>query len=144
MQTRRNKKRRLSVQNLETRKLFAADAGFGDMTYGPEAPAEIGSVRPGKVGRPTFGPIDSGCPPCDIENQAEASTTTEPTKVKRPTFGPLNNGCPACDIENQAEASTTTEPTKVERPVFGPHIMTFDSVLSEQIGGSADPGSDDV
>ena len=112
MQTRRNKTRRLSVQNLEARKLFAADVGFGDMTYGPEAPAEIGSVRPGKV--------------------------------ERPTFGPLDNGCPACDIENQAEDSTTTEPTQVERPVFGPHIMTFDSVLSEQIGGSADPGSDDV
>ena len=110
MQTRRNKTRRLSVQNLEARKLFAADAGFGDMTYGSEAPAEIGSVRPGKVDRPTFGPI--------------------------------NSGCPACDIENQAEASTTTEPTKVERPVFGPHIMTFDSVLPEQIGGSANPGGE--
>ena len=111
MRNRRNKKRRLSVQNLETRKLFAADVGFGDMTYGPETPAEIGSVRPGKV--------------------------------ERPTFGPLDNGCPSCDFENQAEASTTTEPTKVERPVFGPHIMTFDSVLPEQIGGSAGPGGDE-
>ena len=88
MQTRRNKTRRLSVQNLETRKLFAADVGFGDMTYGPEAPAEIGSVRPGKVNRPTFGPLNNGCPACDFENQAEASTTTEPTKVERPVFGP--------------------------------------------------------
>ena len=110
MRNRRNRKRRLSVQNLEARKLFAADIGFGDITYGPEAPAEIGSVRPGKV--------------------------------ERPTFGPLNNGCPACDIENRAEASTTTEPTKVERPVFGPHIMTFDNVLPEQIGGTADPGGE--
>ena len=135
MQTRRNRKRRLSVQNLETRKLFAADVGFGDMTYGPEAPAEIGSIRPDKVERPTFGPIGDTCPPCELENQAEASTTTEPTKVERPTFGPLNNGCPSCDFENQAEASTTTEPTKVERPVFGPHIMTFDNVLPEQIAG---------
>ena len=88
MRNRRNRKRRLSVQNLETRKLFAADVGFGDVTYGSEAPAEIGSVRPGKVERPTFGPINDGCPPCDIENQAEASTTTEPTKVERPVFGP--------------------------------------------------------
>ena len=88
MRNRRNRKRRLSVQNLETRKLFAADVGLGDMTHGSDAPAEIGSVRPGKVERPTFGPIDSGCPACDIENQAEASTTTEPTKVERPVFGP--------------------------------------------------------
>ena len=112
MRNRRNRKRRLSVQNLETRKLFAADVGLGDMTHGSDAPAEIGAVRPGKV--------------------------------ERPTFGPLDNGCPACDIENQAEASTTTEPTKVERPVFGPHIMTFDSVLPEQIAGSAGPGGDDI
>ena len=71
MQTRRNRKRRLSVQNLETRKLFAADVGFGDMTYGPEAPAEIGSIRPDKVERPTFGPIGDTCPPCELENRAE-------------------------------------------------------------------------
>lgn len=88
MRNRRNKKRRLSVQNLEPRKLFAADVGFGDMAYGPEAPAEIGSVRPGKVERPTFGPLNNGCPPCDFEYQAEASTTTKPTKVERPVFGP--------------------------------------------------------
>ena len=110
MRNKRNRKRRLSVQNLETRKLFAADVGFGDMSHGSDAPAEIGSVRPGKV--------------------------------ERPTFGPLDDGCPACDFENQAEASTTTEPTNVERPVFGPHIMTFDSVLAEQLGGSANPGGD--
>ena len=111
MQPRRNKKRRLSVRNLETRKLFAADVGFGDMTYGPEVSAEIGSIRPGKVERPTFGPVGDTCPPCELENQAEANVTTEPTKV--------------------------------ERPVFGPHIMTFDSVLPEQIGGSAGPGGDE-
>ncbi|MCP4508336.1 MAG: hypothetical protein GY826_18335 [Fuerstiella sp.] len=88
MRNKRNKKRRLSVQNLETRKLFAADVGYSDMTHGPETPAEIGSVRPGKVERPTFGPINNGCPSCDIENHAQASTTTEPTKVERPVFGP--------------------------------------------------------
>ena len=80
MRNKRNRKRRLSVQNLETRKLFAADVGFGDMTHGSNAPAEIGAVRPGKV----------------------------------------------------------------ERPVFGPHIMTFDSVLPEQLAGSASPGGDDI
>ena len=79
MQTRRNRKRRLSVQNLETRKLLAADVGFGDMTYGPEAPAEIGSIRPDKVERPTFGPIGDTCPPCELENRAEANTTLEAT-----------------------------------------------------------------
>ena len=78
MRTRRNRKRRTSFQNLETRKLFAADIWFGDMAYGPEAPAEIGSVRPGKVERPTFGPIGDTCPPCELENQVEASTTPEP------------------------------------------------------------------
>ena len=80
MRNRRNRKRRLSVQNLETRKLFAADVGFGDMTHGSDAPAEIGAVRPGKV----------------------------------------------------------------ERPVFGLHIMIFDSVLPEQVTGSAGPGGDDI
>ena len=58
------------------------------MTHGSDATAEIGSVRPGKVERPTFGPLNNGCPSCDFENQAEASTTMEPTKVERPVFGP--------------------------------------------------------
>ena len=128
MRNRRNRKRRLSVQNLETRKLFAADVGFGDMTYGPEAPAEIGSVRPGKVERPTFGPLNSGCPPCDIENQAEASTTTEPTKVERPVFGP----------------HIMTFDSVLPAQVAGSAGPGGDDIFTEQIIGSASPGGDDV
>jgi hypothetical protein len=86
MRKRRNRKRRLSVQNLETRKLFAADVGYGDMTYEPEVSAEIGSVRPRKFERPTFGPIGDTCPPCELENHVEASTTPEPTESTVGTY----------------------------------------------------------
>ena len=128
MRNRRNKKRRLSVQNLETRKLFAADVGFGDMTYGPDAPAEIGSVRPGKVERPVFGPLDNGCPSCDFENQAEASTTTEPTKVERPVFGP----------------HFVTFDNVLPEQITGSADPGGDDIFTEQVGGSAGPGGDDV
>ena len=114
MQPRRNKKRRLSVQHLETRKLFAADVGFGDMTYGPEVSAEIGSIRPGKVERPTFGPVGDTCPPCELENQAEANVTTEPTKVERPVVGPHLI------------------------------TFTFDKLFTEHIASSTGPGGDDI
>ena len=104
MQTRRNKTRRLSVQNLEARKLFAADVGFGDMTYGPEAPAEIGSVRPGKVGRPTFGPLNNGCPPCDIENQAERfATNTQMISI----IWHLYHACKSISVFNEKQTSLT-------------------------------------
>ena len=48
------------------------------MTYGPEAPAEIGSIRPDKVDV-QLGPIKDTCPPCELENRVEANTTLEAT-----------------------------------------------------------------
>ena len=163
MQPSRNKKHRLSVQNLETRKLFAADVGFGDTTYGPEAPAEIGSVRPGKVERPVFGPVSDTCPPCELENHVEANTTPEATddtlKDYRKTeftitIEPINDA-PTEPVKNaptepvvqgldfiQANPGTPQETLDLERPVLGSHTVTFDGTFAEPIGGTADPGGE--
>ena len=171
MQPSRNKKRRLSVQNLETRKLLAADVGFGDMTYGPETTAEIGSVRPGKVEGPVFGPVSDTCPPCEPENHVEANTTPEATddplkdyrKTEfRITIEPVNdaptepvNDAPTEPIKNaltdpvvqgldfiQANPGTPQETLDLERPVLGSYTVTFDRIFSEPIGGTADPGGE--
>ena len=163
MQTSRNKKRRLSVQNLETRKLLAADVGFGDMTYGPETTAEIGSVRPGKVEGPVFGPVSDTCPPCELENHVEANTTPEATddtlKDYRKTeftitIEPVNDA-PTEPVKNaptepvvqglyfiQANSGSTQETLDLARPVLGSHTVTFDSTFAEPIGGTADPGGE--
>ena len=163
MQPSRNKKRRLSVQNLETRKLLAADVGFGDMTYGPETTAEIGSVRPGKVERPVFGPVSDTCPPCELENHVEANTTPEatddPLKDYRKTeftitIKPVNDA-PTEPAKNartepvvqgsdfiQANSGTTQESLDLESPVLGSHTVTFDGIFAEPIGGTADPGGE--
>lgn len=163
MQPSRNKKRRLSVQNLETRKLLAADVGFGDMTYGPETTAEIGSVRPGKVERPVFGPVSDTCPPCELENHVEANTTPEATddtlKDYRKTeftimIKPVNDA-PTEPAKNartepvvqgsdfiQANSGTTQESLDLESPVLGSHTVTFDGIFAEPIGGTADPGGE--
>ena len=88
---RRKPKRRLSVQNLENRRLFAADIGISEAPYGPEVPAMVGSIRPTKVDRPVFGPIAESCPPCELEVNGEASemdAQPKPTKIERPVFGP--------------------------------------------------------
>ena len=90
MRTKQNKERHLSVQNLEARKLFAADVGFGDMTTGQETPAEVGRFRPGKVQRPTFGPLDNGCPSCDFEHHAESCITPETTDSTARTYRKAN------------------------------------------------------
>ena len=56
MRNRRKPKRHLSVQNLENRRLLAADIGISEAPYGPDVPAMVGSIRPTKVDRPVFGP----------------------------------------------------------------------------------------
>lgn len=123
MQRRQNKNRRLTVQNLEIRKLFAADVGFSAMSYGPEPPGEIASLRPGEVVRPTFGTIDNGCPSCDIEHQAEKNTTTEPTASTART-------------RREIEFTITIEPVN-DMPLH------FDR-NTEQLNGSTHPKRDDI
>lgn len=73
MQNRRNKKRRLSIQNLENRKLFAADIGGSDMHFVPEMPAEVGTLRSGAL----------------LTDEVEANTSPEPTEVNRPEINIL-------------------------------------------------------
>ncbi len=150
---RRKPKRRLSVQNLENRRLFAADIGVSDAPYGPEVPAMVGSIRPEDVGPIALRPInDPDCPVCvsgaglnqgsfiNPEVNGEASEIERhpaPTETPPIVHGPINNGCPACDLEVNGEASemdAEPKPTKIERPVFGPHFISFFS-------GSANDGS---
>lgn len=45
MREKRIQKRRLSVQPLAIRRLFAADVGISDAPVGPEVPALVGAVR---------------------------------------------------------------------------------------------------
>jgi hypothetical protein len=149
---RRKPKRRLSVQNLENRRLFAADIGVSEAPYGPEVPAMVGSIRPTKVDRPVFGPIAETCPPCQLEVNGEASEMERhpaPTDTPPIVHGPINGGCPPCDFEVNGEASemdAEPKPTKIERPVFGPHFISCFSGSandgSANIGGSSDPGGD--
>lgn len=151
---RRKPKRRLSVQNLENRRLFAADIGVSDAPYGPEVPAMVGLIRPTKVDRPVFGPIAETCPPCQLEVNGEASEMERhpaPTDTPPIVHGPVNSGCPPCDLEVNGKASemdAEPKPTKIERPVFGPHFISFFSGSandgSANLGGSANPGGDDV
>ena len=146
-------KRRLSVQNLENRRLFAADIGISEAPYGHEVPAMVGSNRQTKVDRPVFGPVSESCPPCQLEVNGEASEIERhpaPTDTPPIVHGPINNGCPPCDLEVNGKASemdAEPKPTKIERPVFGPHFISFFSGSandgSANVGGSADPGGDD-
>ena len=144
MRNRRKPKRRLSVQNLENRRLFAADIGVSEAPYGPEVPAMVGSVRPTEGAPIALRPInDPDCPVCVSEaelNQgafispevngeaSEMERHPEPTDTPPIVHGPINSGCPPCDFEVNVEASgmdAEPKPTKVERPVFGPHIISF-------------------
>ena len=112
-------KRRLSVQNLENRRLFAADIGVSEAPYGPGVPAMVGSIRPTKVDRPVFGPVSESCPPCQLEGNGEAS-----------------------------EMDAEPKPTKIEAGRHEPHSISFFSGSandgSANLGGSSDPGGDDV
>ena len=83
MQFRQTKKRRLSIQNLETRMLFAADVGLGDLANGHETQSDIGEFRPGQIQRPVLGPIAETCPPCELESSVEASTLESPQNASR-------------------------------------------------------------
>jgi len=140
----------LSFQNLENRRLFAADIGVSDAPYGPEVPAMVGSIRPTKVDRPVFGPVSESCPPCQLEVNGEASEMERhpaPTETPPIVHGPIYNGCPPCDLEVNGEASemdAEPKPTKIDRPVFGPHFRSSPFVSandgSENLSGTAGPG----
>lgn len=121
MQNRQNKNRRLTVQNLETRKLFAADVLFGDMSYGPDTPADIGSLRPGGVERPTFGPLGNGCPSCDIEYYAEENSSMKAADSTART-------------QREMEFTITIEPVNDMPPQFDRN--------TSQLVGSPDPTRD--
>ena len=121
MQTRQNRIRRLSVQNLETRKLFAADVGFGEMTDVPVVPAEICAVRSGNVERPTSRLLNHGSPAFDVENQTQSTTTPERNSSTAKT-------------DRYIEFTITIEP--VNDAPGGIALFT------EQIVGTADPGGE--
>ena len=65
---RRKPKRRLSVQHLDNRRLFAADIGASEAPYGPEVPAMVETSRPLEVDPIALRPIfDPECPICFSE-----------------------------------------------------------------------------
>ena len=163
---RRKPKRRLSLQNLENRRLFAADIGVSDAPYGPEVPARVGSIRPTKVDRPVFGPVSESCPPCQLEVNGEASEMERhpaPTETPPIVHDPIDTGCPPRDFEVNAipvssislpgiswpiksisATDAEPKPTKIERPMFGPHFRSSPfisaNVGSANVGGTGGPG----
>ncbi len=170
MRKKRTQIRRLSVQSLESRWLFAADVGIlpsCSVEVECKAPALTGSIRPGgtecKV-PPGANVVGSVTPGGDVEANKEAAETEKhpaPTKTPPIVHGPHVNtydgavGDGQNDVKGEtAKAGAEPKPTEIERPVFGPHIVTFftgmgtnmmgGDEIADGIDGSTDRSGDDV
>jgi hypothetical protein len=104
MRRKRTQKRRLSVQPLENRRLFAADVGTSDAPVGPDVPALVGAVPTAQVALYCTGH-------CVSAGQGPVSGVVVSPEVELRT--------------EVTETNTTPKSTKIERPVFGPHIISF-------------------
>lgn len=104
MRKKRTQKRRLSVQPLGNRRLFAADVGTSDAPVVPDVPALVGTLPTAQVA-----PYCTGH--CVSAGQGPVSGVVVSPEVELRT--------------EITETNTTPKPTKIELPVFGPHIITF-------------------
>ncbi|MGI9443225.1 MAG: hypothetical protein ACR2N1_12210 [Rubripirellula sp.] len=157
MRKKRNQKRRLFVQSLETRHLFAADVGVSPSCSAEvecKVPALTGSIQPSEteckvqsgieckvpLGANGGGSVNPGG---DVEVNGEPTETEKhpaPTKTPPIVHGPhviTADGALGVgqDVGN-GDASTAhsePKPTEIDRPVFGPHIITFFSGMGDKI-----------
>lgn len=159
MRKKRTQKRRLSVQSLESRRLFAADVGVlpsCSVEVECKVPALTGSIRPGgteckvppgiecKV-PPGANVVGSVTPGGDMEVNKEAAETEKhpaPTKTPPIVHGPHVHtydgavGDGQNDVKGEAaKADAEPKPTEIERPVFGPHIITFFTGMGNNLMG---------